>query len=128
MIPIVSPLVLVVDDAKDTRVIYAESLRFLGYRVEEASDGREALEKVSALTPDVVILDLKMPLIDGCEATRRLKTAPATKAIPIVVLSGHLLEESRQAALAAGADVYLTKPCLPDDLARHLDELLDRRR
>jgi two-component system, cell cycle response regulator DivK len=128
MIPCPPPLVLVVDDAKDTRVIYAESLRFRGFRVEEASDGQEALEKVSALAPDVVILDLKLPVIDGCEAARRLKIAPATKAIPIIVLSGHLLEESRQAALAAGADAYLTKPCLPDDLARHIDELLDRRR
>ena len=128
MIPILPPLVLVVDDAKDTRVIYAESLRFRGYRVEEASDGQEALERVSASMPDVVILDLKLPVIDGCEATRRLKIGPATKAIPIIVLSGHLLEESRLAALAAGADIYLTKPCLPDDLARHIDELLDRLR
>ena len=128
MIPSPPPLVLVVDDANDTRVIYAESLRFRGYRVDEASDGQEALEKVAALAPDVVILDMKLPLIDGCEVTRRLKTAPATKAIPIIVLSGHLLQESRAAALAAGADIYLTKPCLPDDLARHIDELLDRRR
>ena len=128
MIPIPPPLVLVVDDAKDTRIIYAESLRFRGYRVDEASDGREALEKVAALAPDVVILDLNLPLIDGCEATRRLKSAPATNTIPIVVLSGHLLAESRRAALAAGADIYLTKPCLPDDLARHIEELLDRRR
>ncbi len=79
------PLVLVVDDAKDTRVIYAESLRFRGYRVEEASDGREAVERVRALAPDVVVLDLKLPVIDGCEATRRLKADPSTRAIPIIV-------------------------------------------
>ena len=121
------PLVLVVDDAKDTRVIYAESLRFRGYRVEEASDGREAVERVRALAPDVVVLDLKLPVIDGCEATRRLKADPSTRAIPIIVLTGHLLEHSRQAALAAGADAYLTKPCLPDDLATKIAEMLARR-
>jgi two-component system cell cycle response regulator DivK len=119
-----APLVLVVDDAKDTRVIYSESLRFRGYRVEEAGDGLEALEKVDALEPDVVILDLKLPVIDGCEATRRLKAAPRTRAIPIIVLSGYLLEQSQQAAFAAGADAYLTKPCLPDDLARKIAEVL----
>jgi len=118
------PLILVVDDAKDTRVIYSESLRFRGYRVEEAGDGHEALEKVDALAPDLVILDLKLPVIDGREVTRRLKATPRTAAIPVIVLSGYLLEESERAALAAGADVYLTKPCLPDDLARTIAELL----
>lgn len=118
------PLVLVVDDAKDTRVIYCESLRFHGYRVEEASDGEEALAKAAALAPDIVILDMKLPIIDGCEAARRLKAGPSTRAIPIIVLSGYLLEQSQQAAIAAGADAYLTKPCLPDDLAREIAQIL----
>jgi len=118
------PLLLIVDDSWDNRVIYAEFLTFRGYRVAEAADGLEALDKVLALQPDLVVLDLSMPGMDGCETTRRLKADPLTRAIPILVLTGRL--HLKDAALAAGADAYVAKPCLPDELIAEIEELLQR--
>ena len=119
-------LVLVVDDAEDTRVVYAEFLRFRGYRVEEACDGKEALEKILELNPDLVILDVSLPYIDGCEATRRLKADPRTQGIPILVLTGRVHPGARDSALAAGADAFVSKPCLPDDLMVRIEKLLKK--
>jgi CheY-like chemotaxis protein len=115
---------LIVDDSWDNRVIYAEFLTFRGYRVAEAVDGLEALDKVLALQPDLVVLDLSMPGMDGRETTRRLKADPLTRAIPILVLTGRL--HLKDAALAAGADAYVAKPCLPDELIAEIEELLQR--
>jgi CheY-like chemotaxis protein len=117
-------LLLLVDDVEDNRDIYAQYLRFLGYRVEEAIDGRDALEKVSAVRPDLVVIDLSLPFIDGRETTRRLKADPRTMHIPVLVLTGHLLLETEQAAREAGADGYVAKPCLPEELADKIEQLL----
>jgi len=118
------PLLLIVDDSWDNRAIYAEFLTFRGYRVAEAADGLEALDKVQALQPDLVVLDLSMPGMDGRETMRRLKADPLTRAIPILVLTGRL--HLKDAALAAGADAYVAKPCLPDELIAEIEELLQR--
>jgi CheY-like chemotaxis protein len=118
-------LLLIVDDSKDNRAIYAEFLDFRGYRVEEAADGYEALDKIPTLQPDLVVLDLSMPGLDGREITRRLKADPRTRAIPVLVLTGRL--HLKDAALAAGADAYLAKPCLPEELIEKIQEMLPGR-
>ena len=119
-----APLVLVIDDAEDNREVYVQFFEFQGWRTATASDGRDGLDKAAALKPDVIVLDLSLPIMDGWEVARRLKSNQATKAIPVLALTGHALDGSRKKALAAGVDEYLTKPCLPADLAatirRHL--------
>ena len=83
------PLILVVDDFEDNREMYTQYLRFNGYRVAEAVDGLDALTKAAALRPDLIVMDLSLPRLDGWEATRRLKKDPLTSQIPVVALTGH---------------------------------------
>jgi two-component system cell cycle response regulator DivK len=116
------PVVLVVDDDADARTIYAMSLRAKGCEVFTGKDGREALEKANALWPDVIVMDLAMPHIDGWEAIRRLNESSWTRRIPIVAVSA--VPYSRQTALAAGCDAYLTKPCDPQSLWTQVRTLL----
>lgn len=119
------PLVLIVDDVQDNRTIYVLFLKFSGYRVAEAENGEDALEKATALLPDVIVMDLSLPVMDGWEATRRLKRDPRTKKIPVVALTGHALPEHARAARDAGCDLVITKPCLPDQLMDALRRILD---
>jgi CheY-like chemotaxis protein len=119
------PLVLIVDDVQDNRTIYVLFLRFSGFRVAEAENGAEALEKASTLLPDVIVMDLSLPVMDGFEATRRLKRDSRTQRIPVVVLTGHALPEHARAAREAGCDLVITKPCLPDQLMDALRGVLD---
>ena len=121
----VPPLVLVVDDFPDNREMYVQYLSFSGYRVAEANDGEEALAKAAALLPDVVVMDLALPRLDGWEATRRLKDDPLTKGIPVIALTGHGLPEHVERARQAGCDSFLTKPCTPIDLAAEIRHLLE---
>ncbi len=107
---------LVVDDYEDARELYAESLRVLGFRVAVARDGAEAIDLARALTPDVVLMDLSLPGVDGWEATRRLKADPLTRHIPVVALTGHALAQAADSARAAGCDRLLIKPALPDQV------------
>jgi CheY-like chemotaxis protein len=119
-----APLVLVVEDYPDAREMYAEYLRFSGFRVAEARNGEEALEKTFALLPDVVLMDLALPLMDGWEATRRLKSDMRTSHILIVALTGHALAGHAEGARRAGCDAFVTKPCLPDELVDEIRRLL----
>ena len=116
--------ILVVDDFHDNREMYAAYLRFSGFTVDEAVTGTEALEKALATRPNLIVMDLSLPGMDGWEATRRLKTDPTTGHIPIVVVSGHGLEGSVRAAQAAGCDAFLRKPCLPQVLLAEVMKLL----
>jgi CheY-like chemotaxis protein len=118
-------LVLVVEDYQDAREMYAEYLRFSGFRVEEASNGLEALEKASALLPDIILMDLALPRMDGWEATRRLKQDKRTRKIPIVALTGHALAGHAEGARQAGCDSFVTKPCLPDALVAEVRRMLE---
>lgn len=118
------PLVLVVDDYEDTRIIYAESLRFAGFRVEEAANGQDAVEKATALGPDVVVMDLAMPVMDGWEATRRLKADPRTRAIRIMAVTGHDEGAHRLLAWRAGCDDFFSKPVLPHQLVSRIKHCL----
>jgi CheY-like chemotaxis protein len=115
-----TPLILVVDDYEDTRRIYAEYLRFAGFRVEAANDGAEAVEKAKALTPDVVVMDLAMPNLDGWQATRELRGDPRTKDIYVLAVTGFSGEKQREEALRSGCDGVMTKPILPAELVRRI--------
>ena len=127
-----SPLVLVVEDYQDAREMYAAYLQFSGYRVAEATNGLEAIEKTIELMPDIILMDLALPKVDGWEATKRLKSDERTKHIPIVALTGHALAGFAEGAREAGCDSFVTKPCLPDDLVvevrRMLPQAAQRRR
>ena len=119
-----SPLILVVDDYQDAREMYAEYLQFSGFRVAEAKNGNEAVEQAFALKPDLILMDLSLPGMDGWEATRRLKADEATRRIPIVALTGHALAGASEGARKAGCDSFVTKPCLPDDLVVEVKRML----
>ena len=110
------PLVLVVDDYDDAREMYAESLLVNGFRVAEASNGAQAVELARTLGPDVILMDLSLPGVDGWEATRRLKADSLTQRIPVVALTGHALSSALDAARAAGCDRFVVKPALPDEV------------
>jgi two-component system cell cycle response regulator DivK len=119
-----APLILVVDDFLDNRQMYAEYLAFSGLRVEEAENGHEALEKAFAMLPDLIVMDLSLPGIDGWEATRRLKNDPRTKRIPVIALTGHALAGHSKGAMDAGCDAFITKPCLPERLLEEVRKML----
>ena len=120
-----TPLILVVDDYQDAREMYAEYLQFSGFRVAEARNGNEAVEQAFALKPDLILMDLSLPGMDGWEATRRLKADDSTRHIPIVALTGHALAGASEGAKRAGCDSFVTKPCLPDDLVVEVRRMLN---
>ena len=115
-------LILLVDDSKDNREMYAYFLMREGFRVSLASDGQEALDNAAKLQPDLIIMDLSLPVISGWEATRRLKADEKTKHIPVVTLSayGDGLES------IAGCEGSLTKPCLPGVMVEEIDRILGK--
>ena len=119
-----SPLILVVDDYQDAREMYAEYLQFSGFRVAEARNGNEAVEKAFELRPDLILMDLSLPGKDGWEATRELKSDDRTRHIPVVALTGHALAGASEGAKKAGCDSFVTKPCLPDDLVVEVRRML----
>jgi two-component system cell cycle response regulator DivK len=121
------PLVLIVDDVDHGREICAEYLEFRGFRVATAVDGSEALDKAFALLPDVILMDLSLPVIDGWEATRRLKKDERTKEIPVIALTAHALASAHDSAKEAGCDSVVTKPCLPKDLEAEVRRQLEAR-
>jgi CheY-like chemotaxis protein len=117
-------LVLLVDDLEDGRAMYAEYLTRSGYRVVQAADGRQAVALAIALLPDVVVMDMALPILDGWAAVRRLKADERTLAIPIVALTGYSAASHVRRAQEAGCDAFLTKPCLPSALLAILRGLL----
>jgi two-component system cell cycle response regulator DivK len=124
MAPEPSTLVLLVDDYPDNRDIYVQFLTYAGLRVEEADNGHQALDKAFTLRPDVIVMDLSLPGLDGWEATRRLKRDPRTREIPVIALTGHALAGHSKGALDAGCDLFITKPCLPERLLEEIRAIL----
>jgi CheY-like chemotaxis protein len=118
------PLVLVVEDYQDAREMYSEYLRFSGFDVIEASNGMEAIEQATVQQPDIILMDLALPKVDGWEATRQLKSDPRTNDIPVVALTGHALAGHADSAQKAGCDAFVTKPCLPDALVAEIRRML----
>ena len=119
-----APLVMIADDAEDARDLYETYLTFQGYRVVTAVDGADAVARALECHPDIIIMDLRMPRMNGWEAIWQLKGTPRTASIPIVALSAHVQDAARAAARAAGADACLTKPCLPPQLLMMVRALL----
>jgi two-component system, cell cycle response regulator DivK len=119
-----APLVLVVDDFEDNRAMYVEYLQFQGFRVSEAVNGEEAVARATELLPAVIIMDLSLPVMDGWEATRRIKNNAKTKHIKVVALTGHAEPAHAKRALEAGCDDFVAKPCLPENLLAKVREHL----
>ena len=123
--PAIRPRVLLVDDYPDAREMYSEYLQFSGFDVVEAGNGMEALQRAVETAPDIILMDLSLPVMDGWEATRRLKADPRTAQIPVVALTGHALAGISEGAKKAGCDAFVTKPCLPDELVKEIRKVLD---
>jgi two-component system cell cycle response regulator DivK len=121
------PLVLLVEDETDLRRLYARQLMLSGFDVLEAGNGQDAIETVSARSPDVVVMDLSLPVVDGWEATRRLKADDRTAHIPVLALTGHDGSGELQRATHAGCDWFVPKPCPPDALITEVRRVLSTR-
>lgn len=117
--------ILVVDDGADGRHLLRSLLAPAGFEVHEASDGVEALDAIARLCPALVLMDWRMPVLDGLAATRRLRADPSLPQPRVIMVSGSVFEEGRQQALAAGADDFLRKPVEQDKLFRMLQQQLD---
>jgi two-component system, cell cycle response regulator DivK len=117
-------LVLIVDDSLHTRDLYTEYLTFRGLGVVTAADAEAGVALAHTLKPDVIVMDLAMPGLNGITATHRLKQHPRTRRIPVIVLTGYAFRAIEQGALETGADVFLTKPCLPEELELRIRSLL----
>jgi CheY-like chemotaxis protein len=114
------PLVLVVDDNEDNRELFALTVERLGYRASLARDGVEAIERATAERPDVILMDLAMPLMDGFEATRAIRSLPELHGVQILAVTASTDALSSQRALAAGCDEVLSKPVASDVLAARI--------
>jgi CheY-like chemotaxis protein len=120
----VRPLILIVEDQPDLRRLYAQQLTMSGFDVIEAANGAEAVRWTSAHSPDVVLMDLSLPVLDGWEATRRLKGDEKTAHIPVVALTAHDGAGDLQQATEAGCDWFVPKPCPPDALIAEVRRVL----
>jgi two-component system cell cycle response regulator DivK len=118
------PFVLVVDDMPDARRICVEYLEYRHFRVETAEDGLDALAKARELRPDLILMDLSMPRLDGCEATRRLKSDARTAAIPIIAVTAHGSGGTPERALDAGCLAVVMKPVRLKHLEGEIQRLL----
>jgi DNA-binding response OmpR family regulator len=120
------PTVLVADDDEDVLELVAFRLRRAGYRAITARDGREALELVAAERPDVSVLDVAMPEVDGLEVTRLLRGSDETRSMPIILLTALSQERDVRAGILAGADAYIRKPFSHRELRARVDAMLAR--
>ena len=117
--------ILYVEDNEDNIYMLSRRLQRKGFEVLVARDGAEAVETVKRDLPELVLMDLSLPVLDGWEATRRIKAEPATSAIPVIALTAHAMEGEREKALAAGCDDFDTKPVDLKRLLGKIDALLD---
>ena len=118
------PLILLVEDQADLRHLYASQLVISGFDVIEAENGAEAITHTTTRGPDVVLMDLSLPVVDGWEATRRLKSDERTAHIPVVALTAHDGSGELQRATRAGCDWFVPKPCPPDALIAEIRRVL----
>jgi len=118
------PLVLIVEDQQDLRQLYAEELSIGGFEVIQAENGLDAISRTTSQFPDVVVMDLSLPVLDGWEATRRLKADASTAHIPVLALTAHDGSGELQRATKAGCDWFVPKPCSPAALMTEIRRLL----
>jgi DNA-binding response OmpR family regulator len=120
------PTILVADDEQDIRELVAYRLSRSGYTIIEARDGQEAFELAADQPPDMAVLDVMMPRLNGFDLTERLRQTPATQRLPILLMSASVQEADISRGFAAGADGYLTKPFTPDQLLTRVRDVLSR--
>ena len=116
--------ILVVEDQEDNRQILRDLLSNAGYDMIEAEDGLQALAQAVKHRPDLILMDIQLPVLDGYEVTRRLKANPELKAIPIIVVTSYALSGDEEKARAAGCDAYVAKPFSPRALLAKMREYL----
>ena len=116
--------VLLVEDNEDNLVVYRTILEHVGYIVIEARDGEEGVNRARSEMPDIILMDISIPKMDGWEATERLKADDETRPIPIIALTAHALEEDRAKAMRAGCDGYLAKPVEPRRVVQEVEKFI----
>ena len=120
------PKILLVEDNEDNRDMLARRLQRKGYTVVVAVDGLQGVEMAAGEQPDLVLMDMSLPVLDGWEATRRLKAAPGSQSVPVIALTAHAMTGDREKAIAAGCDDYDIKPIEMDRLLAKIEALLGR--
>jgi two-component system cell cycle response regulator DivK len=121
-----SKRILVVEDQEDNRQILRDLLGSAGYEMAEAENGAQALTAVKAQRPDLIVMDIQLPVLDGYEATRRIKSDPEVSGIPLILVTSYALSGDEAKARAAGCDAYVTKPYSPRQLLAKIKEYLGR--
>jgi two-component system cell cycle response regulator DivK len=119
-----SKLILIADDSADNRDLYARAMADAGFRFALSEDGQECLQRARELNPDLIVMDLSLPNLDGLEATRQLKADEQTRHIPVIVLTAYGWETVKEDAYRHGCDRFLVKPCPPDDLLKEISRFL----
>lgn len=119
-----SKKILVVEDTEDNRQILRDLLGMAGYDMIEAHDGAEGVSQATQHKPDLILMDIQMPVMDGYEATRRIKANPELTAIPIIAVTSYALSGDEQKARAAGCDAYIAKPYSPRQMLAKVREIL----
>ena len=120
------PKVLLVEDNEESREGLSRYLRRKGYEILLAVDGRQGVEVARAAVPDLILIDLSLPVLDGWEATRQLKAGSVTRGIPVIALTAHAMAGDREKALEAGCDDYDTKPIEFPRLLTKIESLLEK--
>jgi len=116
--------ILIVDDFDDTRLLLRTWLEKKGYRVVEAENGNQAIAEAESQQPDLIIMDVEMPELDGLSATRKIRTLASSDKVPIVVVSAYAADQFRDDALAAGCNAYVSTPFEPEDLEKLIETLI----
>jgi two-component system cell cycle response regulator DivK len=119
-----SKRILVVEDQEDNRRILRDLLTNVGFQLVEAEDGAEGVAAAETHRPDLILMDIQMPIVDGYEATRQIKANPTLKSIPVIVVTSYALSGDEEKARAAGCDDYITKPYSPRQLLAKIKEHL----
>jgi two-component system cell cycle response regulator DivK len=119
-----SKRILVVEDQPDNRQIIRDMLADTGYEIAETENGEEALAAIAKQRPDLILMDIQLPVMDGYAATRRIKTDPALKSIPVIAVTSYALSGEEKKAQAAGCDDYVPKPFSPRQLLAKIRQYL----
>jgi CheY-like chemotaxis protein len=118
--------VLLVEDNEDNRIVYSTILQHFGFTVTEALNGEEGIARARSEQPDLILMDISIPIIDGWEATQVLKHDPETRHIPIIALTAHALSSDREKAMQMGCDSYLAKPCEPRAVVAEVQKFIGK--
>ncbi len=123
-----APKILLVEDTEDNRQMMKNLLEMSGFQVVEATNGREAVEVASRVKPEIILMDLSLPFIDGLAATRQIRSLPGLSEVPIVAVSAHDTADFHSHALEAGCNAYITKPIDFPELEETVNSLLAKKR